>query len=162
MNYIIYKHTFPNGKIYIGLTNQEPEKRWRNGHGYMTQPIVLDAIIKYGWINIKHEILCTNLNKNEAEEIEYTLINELQSYKHDIGYNVLKGKDIDNSNTKDYKEKQRESCKTKKSVKCVETNKIYTSLKQVQDEFKVSHRTLSLALGNKHKTVGGFHWELTA
>lgn len=34
-NYIVYKHIFPNNKIYIGLTRQKPERRWRNGDGYI-------------------------------------------------------------------------------------------------------------------------------
>lgn len=36
-NYTVYKHTFPNGKIYIGITKQAPSKRWRNGTGYSGQ-----------------------------------------------------------------------------------------------------------------------------
>ena len=30
-NYYVYKHTFPNNKVYIGITQQEPQKRWKNG-----------------------------------------------------------------------------------------------------------------------------------
>lgn len=25
-NYTVYKHTFPNGKVYIGITKRAPEK----------------------------------------------------------------------------------------------------------------------------------------
>ena len=25
-NYFVYKHTFPNNKVYIGITQQEPKK----------------------------------------------------------------------------------------------------------------------------------------
>ena len=32
-NYNVYKHTFPDGKIYIGVSTN-PLKRWSNGHGY--------------------------------------------------------------------------------------------------------------------------------
>lgn len=32
----IYKHTFPNGKCYIGKTSQLPEDRW--GKGWLTLP----------------------------------------------------------------------------------------------------------------------------
>lgn len=32
--YIIYKHTSPSGKVYIGQTNQIPELRFRTGEGY--------------------------------------------------------------------------------------------------------------------------------
>lgn len=31
-DYVVYKHTAPNGKCYIGVTRQNPpEKRWKNG-----------------------------------------------------------------------------------------------------------------------------------
>lgn len=30
MNYSVYKHTAPNGKIYIGITSMKPENRWNN------------------------------------------------------------------------------------------------------------------------------------
>ena len=34
--YYIYKHTFPNNKVYIGITCQQPELRWGNaGEGYL-------------------------------------------------------------------------------------------------------------------------------
>lgn len=33
-NYCVYKHTSPSGKVYIGITNQKPTRRWREGEGY--------------------------------------------------------------------------------------------------------------------------------
>ena len=33
-NFIVYKHTSPNGKVYIGITKQNPKQRWGNGSGY--------------------------------------------------------------------------------------------------------------------------------
>lgn len=33
--YFLYKHTFPNGKVYIGITSRvNPERRWLGGRGY--------------------------------------------------------------------------------------------------------------------------------
>ena len=29
--YSVYKHTAPNGKVYIGITSRKPEYRWNNG-----------------------------------------------------------------------------------------------------------------------------------
>ena len=33
-NFCVYKHTCPNGKVYIGITCQNPIKRWKGGSGY--------------------------------------------------------------------------------------------------------------------------------
>ena len=90
MAYTVYCHTFPNGKRYIGITNQEPERRWRSGKGYIGQ-VVYDAILKYGWSNIKHDILFTGLSKEEAEKKEIELIKALETDSHKRGYNVESG-----------------------------------------------------------------------
>ena len=37
MNYSVYMHKTPNGKIYIGITKQKPIKRWLHGKGYQKQ-----------------------------------------------------------------------------------------------------------------------------
>ena len=91
-NYFVYKHTFPNNKVYIGITQQQPEKRWKNGLGYDShQEIMKRAIKKYGWNNIKHDILFQNLSKNEACKKEIELIAFYDSTNKEKGYNVSKG-----------------------------------------------------------------------
>lgn len=57
-NFIVYKHTTPSQKIYIGITSMSTSKRWgHKGYGYRNQPYFYRAILKYGWDNIKHEVL---------------------------------------------------------------------------------------------------------
>ena len=90
MAYTVYCHTFPNGKRYIGITNQEPKRRWRDGKGYEGQA-VYNAILKYGWKNIKHDILFTGLTKDEAEQKEIELIKAFETNSHKHGYNVENG-----------------------------------------------------------------------
>jgi group I intron endonuclease len=90
MAYIVYCHTFPNGKKYIGITQQEPQRRWRDGKGYEGQA-VYNAILKYGWKNIKHDILFKGLTKSEAEQKEIELIRALETDSHKHGYNVESG-----------------------------------------------------------------------
>ena len=48
-DWIVYQHISPNGKSYIGITQQDPEKRWQNGKGYTGQKKFYNAIKKYGW-----------------------------------------------------------------------------------------------------------------
>lgn len=91
--YRVYKHTFPNNKIYIGITSINPLKRWKNGEGYRTQ-LVYRAIKKYGWDNIQHEIICEGLSKKEAEQKEIELIAEYKSTNLEFGYNISLGGSI--------------------------------------------------------------------
>ena len=78
-NYCVYKHTNKiNGKVYIGLTGRKPEYRWDNGKGYYKngQSKMYNAIQKYGWENVKHEIVFENLTKKDACLKEQELISK--------------------------------------------------------------------------------------
>lgn len=100
-NYIVYMHTSPNNKKYIGITSQKPERRWRkNGEGYKDHLYFWRAIQKYGWDNFKHDILYTDLTKEEAEQKEVELIAYYNSNNIDFGYNMSVGGE---SGSKGYK-----------------------------------------------------------
>ena len=73
--------------MYIGITGQEPEKRWNCGRGYRGNEHFFRAIVKYGWDNIRHEILRSGLTKEEACEIEMQLISQYKSCDEKYGYN---------------------------------------------------------------------------
>lgn len=90
----VYKHTSPNGKVYIGITNQKPQRRWHDdGSGYRTNIYFWRAIQKYGWENFKHEILFENLSRAEACEREKELILYYDSANPLKGYNLSTGGD---------------------------------------------------------------------
>ena len=98
--YTVYMHTSPSGKRYIGITSTLIEERWRNGRGYLykhknkdeyKQPAFAHAILKYGWDNIKHEIIASNLTKDEAEQREIDLISYYHSNQPEYGYNISNG-----------------------------------------------------------------------
>lgn len=55
--WILYRHTSPSGKVYIGITSKSVNKRWNGGRGYKTCIYFYNAILKYGWDNIKHELM---------------------------------------------------------------------------------------------------------
>ena len=88
----IYKHTFPNGKIYIGLTKQEPEKRFKNGYSYEDCPLMFNAIKKYGWNNVQTTWLYSNIETvQEAGLLERKAIQEYRSNEREFGYNLSNG-----------------------------------------------------------------------
>lgn len=92
MKYCVYCHTNKiNGKKYVGITSQNPEQRWRNGNGYRNNEYFFRAIEKYGWHNFLHEILYTDLSKEEAEQLEIELIAEWDTTQNKNGYNIESG-----------------------------------------------------------------------
>lgn len=94
LTYCVYIHTCPNGKVYIGITSQNPLRRWREGKGYIHNEYFYNAILKYGWDNIKHEILFAGLTEDEACEKEVELIAQYKSNNRKYGYNFCEGGQI--------------------------------------------------------------------
>ena len=90
-NYKVYIHKFPNGKAYIGITRQEPKIRWGGGNGYVRNEYMHRAIKKYGWENIEHIILFDGLSKEDACEIEKSLIKKYRTNEKEFGYNIESG-----------------------------------------------------------------------
>lgn len=88
----VYIHISPSNKYYVGITSQEdPRIRWRHGNGYKYNLHFWNAIKKYGWENIQHEIFASQLTKDEACNMEITLIKVLQANNHKYGYNKSSG-----------------------------------------------------------------------
>lgn len=88
----VYMHTNKiNGKKYVGQTKMKPEERWKNGKGYKTCVLFYRAIQKYGWENFEHEVIASNLTKEEADNFEKLLIEQLNLINPDKGYNLKEG-----------------------------------------------------------------------
>lgn len=189
MSYCVYRHTFPNGKVYIGITCQNPKSRWKNGLGYYKQNLIYNAINKYGWKNIKHEIIDSGLNKEEAEQKEMELIIRHQSNKRKFGYNIENGGSTSGKHSKETIKKMSESQigeknhmygkipsketrdkisqslkekinkKNGKQVYCIETCKTYNSIRHAEDETMISRHSISRNCNGIIKTAGGYHWK---
>lgn len=110
--YCVYRHTAPNGKVYIGMTKQSPGKRWLGGSGYRTQTRFYRAIRKYGWNNFTHEIVRDNLTLEEAECLERELIAHHKSSDKNFGYNIELGGNCKKEVTVETREKIRRSHQT--------------------------------------------------
>ena len=80
-----------NNKKYVGITKENPKRRWRrNGDGYKNQTFGR-AIEKYGWENFEHKILFSNLNELEAINKEKFVIKYYSTYNPNFGYNMTFG-----------------------------------------------------------------------
>lgn len=90
--YLVYKHTSPEGKVYIGVTRwtNDPRNRWHYGHGYKYNKRFWDDIQRFGWANFQHEILKNNLTAEEAKQLEEFYITHFQSYDPAKGYNLAR------------------------------------------------------------------------
>jgi group I intron endonuclease len=135
-------HICPNGKKYIGITKQEPKKRWLNGKGYKTNNYFYKAINKYNWANIEHKILFKELTKEEAEIKEKELIKKYKSNIREFGYNIENGGHV-NCVSNETKEKISKTMKEKQ---------IY---KNNPNCFKKGHKpwTTGLKLSKEHKKI---------
>lgn len=92
MGYVIYIHRNKiNNKIYVGQTGQQVNQRWRNGKGYVNNPLFYRAIEKYGWDNFDHDIIFTGLDKEQANRLEVEMISLFDSNNPDRGYNLTEG-----------------------------------------------------------------------
>lgn len=98
--YTVYLHTVTtdisneqNNKYYVGITKRDVKVRWRNGDGYIKNDHFYRAIQKYGWDNIKHEIIASDLSREEACNMEKELIKKYNSNNYHYGYNMTEGGD---------------------------------------------------------------------
>ena len=187
--YTVYKHTAPNGKVYIGITRQKPKKRWRNGNGYKNNKYLYRAIRKYTWKNFKHENLYEGLEKEEACDLEIKLIAEYHATDPRYGYNISTGGECGTLGvhlsaetrrklseakkganhpyygkhlTAEHRRKISEANRGKhptKAVICIETGILYSSCTEAAKSIGVATPTISRVLRGIKKTSGGYHWK---
>ena len=162
MPYTVYKHTSPNGKIYIGITSQKLYQRFQNGNGYNKSPRFEGAIKKYGWKNFKHEVLFEGLTKDEAEQKEIELISLYKSNDRRYGYNIANGGNTVGTLSKETKEKlamaQRgRTASTEARKKMSYSHKRENLSEETIQKMRSSHKGKKLSaetkskIGSKHK-----------
>lgn len=133
-NNCVYCHTNKiNGKRYIGITQNKPNRRWQNGYGYKNRnSYFYNAIKKYGWENFEHIILEENLTRKEASEKEKYYIRLYNTNNENYGYNITSGGDNNFTRNKLTEEQRINiSNKTKEAMNSVEIReymlKVYNS-----------------------------------
>lgn len=183
-SYSVYAHITPNGKYYVGITRKNPNIRWKYGKGYKTQ-IFGRAVKKYGWENIFHEVIASNLTRDEACAFERLLISKLKSNLQEFGYNRSAGGDGNSSPQSDEQKerirlrmlgsKRPHSEETKLKIgaankgKCIKAIKQYSRSGEFLNEFEsltAASRATGISLSNigevangNRKTAGGCLWK---
>lgn len=89
-NFLIYKHTSPIGKSYIGQTNNYKKRCSSHQISKVSCRAFSNAIKKYGWDNFSHEILMEDLSVDQANYWECHYIKELNTVSPN-GYNLTHG-----------------------------------------------------------------------
>ena len=156
-NYTVYRHIAPNGKMYVGITKQEPEKRWANGRGYTSNKYFTNAINKYGWDNFEHEIMFEGLTKEQAELAESILIAYYNLTDKDRGYNINNGGQVIGTHSLETRRKMSEAWTDERRAQ----QAMRTANRAVSDE---SRRKMSIAKqgkygGENHPMYGKRHTE---
>jgi group I intron endonuclease len=189
MGYTVYRLTSPSGKVYIGITSKPVKRRWNNGWGYKRCPAMNNAIRKYGWENIKKEVLLEGTTENEAKELETLLIKLHRSNESKYGYNLTEGGDgtkghypseetrkkmgeahkgnkynlgrkLSEEQKRLISERQRGADNQRaKRVICLETLKVYDTMTQAAKETGATKITDCCRHYYKHKSSAGLHWE---
>ena len=152
-SYYLYVHITPSNKYYIGITKSKPENRWKNGYGYVSSPHFYNAILKYGWSNIKHIILLENLSKEVACECEKFLIDKYNTTNPKFGYNVCVGGEGTHGyhHTESSKQKLREA--TLSSLNRGQREQISKTVKRRWKEGAYANRQQNQVAWNKGLTI---------
>jgi group I intron endonuclease len=87
MEYTIYKLTSPNGKIYIGQTNNFNQRMIEHKNCKKKNKLY-NCVRKYGWDSFKKEIITVVDSKENANLLEESLILKYKSTGHN-GLNTI-------------------------------------------------------------------------
>lgn len=146
-NYIVYVHTNKiDGKRYVGITCQSPNRRWRNGNGYSQNTHFYRAICRDGWDNFSHEIVFAGLTKEEACTHEKELVEFYKSNDDRYGYNKSSGGENPNEGAKMSDDTKRKMSESHQSIAFSEERK-----KRMSEAAK---KRGNMMLGKKGKLCG--------
>lgn len=178
MSFTVYKHTTPCNKVYIGITSRKVKYRWNDGKGYIHNQYFYRAIKKYGWDNIKHEILYEGLSKEQAEQKEIELIAFYDSTNRNKGYNIKAGGDTCKASP-ETKIKMSKAQKGKhkgvliggknpraKKIKQYDLYgnliKVWESSTDIQRELNINYASVIKCCRKQRLSAGGYQWSYEA
>lgn len=152
--YYVYVHTCPNEWSYVGLSTH-PKQRWNNGEGYKENKPFYQAIKKFGWENIKHEIIAETNYGWAARMIERTVITHFAQLKRCYNGNNIERLELQ-----------------KKSVRKIPLKKVgqydqntgelineFNSIREAREFTDVTDYGIRASCSGRIKTSGGFIWK---
>lgn len=176
--YTVYQHkNLRNGKSYIGMTSQNPKKRWRSGKGYKNNLRMWKDIQKSDWnTDWKHSIIRQFEDKQEALKYEAFMIAMLGTVRN--GYNISSYGNGHYERTEEQKRKMSEANTgkhfseehKKKISESMGVNGIlqfskngefiaeYPSTKEAERQTGCYQSHICACCKGKHKTCGGYIW----
>jgi group I intron endonuclease len=138
--YLIYKHTSPSGKSYIGQT-KDYEQRCQQHRAEKSNCRAFSAAIKkYGWDNFTHEMLVECITEDEANTLEVKFILEHHTLSPG-GYNLREGG-----------RNRSPSCETRAKMSASQKGRIHTE----ESKAKISAASSKLGKG-KGKVLSDEH-----
>lgn len=170
----MYRHITPSGKSYIGITSSSVDVRKRRG--YRHNPFMTAAVKRYGWKNIKTEVLAENVDLDEANLLETYYIASFETQNRKLGYNICSGGMFFNSREEEIKKRISEASKgrvhsddekhrmrinnpRRRPIRCIDTGEIYPSIRSAAKAINGSNRGIINVADGCWKQYKGFHFE---
>lgn len=158
MGHCVYKHIVPDGRYYIGLTSNLMSRWAHSGLHYKNTKLFYPCIKKYGWDNIEHVVLHSNLSLAEAQELERKYIKEAK----DAGVSLNQN----NGGTPGSITRRSKTCNPKEDsiwhfvpIKIYKNGQFvgkYDSLHQAARESGITRRSMQRSIRSGRPTKGGY------
>lgn len=112
--YSVYKHTSPEGKVYIGCTGDNPKDRWHKRYDHNIE--LSKDIETMGWDKFEHTVIESNMSMDDAYNLEKELIRMYKSNDPRYGYNKSIGGKVNSGmiRSEEYKKKMSEALQGEK------------------------------------------------
>ena len=164
----------PSGKSYVGVTSSSI--RVRKYRGYRHNPFMMAAIKKYGWRNIKTEVLAENLDLDEANLLETYYIASFETQNRKLGYNICSGGMFFNSREEEIKKRIAEASRNRthsdeekykmtinspyrRPIRCIDTGEVFPSIRSAAKAIHGSNKGIIEAANGNWKQYKGLHFE---
>lgn len=132
-NWTVYTHTTPDGKMFVGITDEDVPDFWNNGFRYKNHSF-FNAIVFWGWNNIKHNVVLQELSYQKAKYKMEEMIHQNKTYDKMFGYNIPKGH--------------------RHMVRCITTKEVYQTIKDASKVYDVSESNIAKCCKGKLKSAG--------